>query len=124
MCALKLALSSCLSSPYDYVRVMAQVMLEKYDKYWIGVNALMGVATILDPRYKMALIRFYFGKIYDALNVDKEVERISNLLNELVVEYESKNGRTQASSSHPKSSGHMSGKVQGDAYMQEFAEFM
>uniref|UniRef100_A0A803N135 BED-type domain-containing protein n=1 Tax=Chenopodium quinoa TaxID=63459 RepID=A0A803N135_CHEQI len=124
VCALKLALSSWLSSPYDYVRVMAQVMLEKYDKYWIGVNALMGVATILDSRYKMALIRFYFGKIYDALNVDKEVEKISNLLNKLVVEYWSKNGRTQASSSHPKSSGHMSGKVQGDAYMQEFAEFM
>ncbi|KAA3473219.1 zinc finger BED domain-containing protein RICESLEEPER 2-like [Gossypium australe] len=59
---LRLVISNWHSSPYDYIRKMAQLMLEKYSKYWIGVNGLMGVATILDPRYKMALIRFYFLK--------------------------------------------------------------
>ncbi|KAA3469031.1 zinc finger BED domain-containing protein RICESLEEPER 1-like [Gossypium australe] len=80
---LKLAISNWLSFPCDYIRKMAQVMLEKY-KYWIGVNDLMGVATILDPRYKMALIRFYFKKTLDHDEAEREVSRISTFLCQLV----------------------------------------
>ncbi|XP_057526281.1 zinc finger BED domain-containing protein RICESLEEPER 2-like [Amaranthus tricolor] len=49
ICKLKITLSTWLSSPYDYVVKMAEVMLEKYKKYWDSMNGLMGVATILDP---------------------------------------------------------------------------
>ncbi|KAE8710169.1 hypothetical protein F3Y22_tig00110327pilonHSYRG00116 [Hibiscus syriacus] len=66
---------------------MVLVMLEKYNKYWADVNGLMGVATILDPRFKLKLICFYFEKFYDAFIVQAEIDRIEGLLHELVDEY-------------------------------------
>ncbi|KMT02093.1 hypothetical protein BVRB_9g208210 [Beta vulgaris subsp. vulgaris] len=95
VCALQFALTNWLLSPYDYVRKMAEVMLEKYNKYWAGVNSLLGVATILDPRYKMALIRFHFAKLYNGSEIDREVNKIQDLLKQLVDEYGSENGRAQ-----------------------------
>ncbi|WOL18154.1 zinc finger BED domain-containing protein RICESLEEPER 2-like [Canna indica] len=39
-------------------------MKDKFDKYWGECNLLMTIASILDPRYKMQLVIFYFSKIY------------------------------------------------------------
>ncbi|KAL4348008.1 hypothetical protein GQ457_17G008060 [Hibiscus cannabinus] len=51
----------------------------------------MSVATIIDPRYKMALTRFCFKKIFDHDEVEREVSRISTFLCQVVDEYGSKN---------------------------------
>jgi len=40
-------------------------MLRKFDGYWSVIHDIMGVATILDPRYKMGLLEYYFDKLYD-----------------------------------------------------------
>ncbi|KAL4346399.1 hypothetical protein GQ457_17G014320 [Hibiscus cannabinus] len=49
----------------------------------------MGVATVLDPRYKTPLLEYYFEKIF-AVDADFEVERIVQLCRDLVSEYEEK----------------------------------
>uniref|UniRef100_A0A803L7J4 BED-type domain-containing protein n=1 Tax=Chenopodium quinoa TaxID=63459 RepID=A0A803L7J4_CHEQI len=124
ICALRIAISGWLLSPHDYVRKMADIMLQKYNKYWASVNGLMGVATILDPRYKMALIRFYFAKFFDEHDFEIEVGRISDLLRRLVDEYGSKMGKTQGSSSQQAFDLGSSSKSIEETFMQEFAEFL
>uniref|UniRef100_A0A803MYC6 BED-type domain-containing protein n=1 Tax=Chenopodium quinoa TaxID=63459 RepID=A0A803MYC6_CHEQI len=124
ICALRIAISGWLLSPHDYVRKMADIMLQKYNKYWASVNGLMGVATILDPRYKMALIRFYFAKNFDEHDFEIEVSRISDLLRRLVDEYGSKMGKTQGSSNQQDFDLGSSSKSNEETFMQEFAEFL
>uniref|UniRef100_A0A803N0K1 BED-type domain-containing protein n=1 Tax=Chenopodium quinoa TaxID=63459 RepID=A0A803N0K1_CHEQI len=121
---LRIAISGWLLSPHDYVRKMVDIMLLKYNKYWANVNGLMGVATILDPRYKMDLIRFYFAKFFDEHDFEIEVGRISDLLRRLVEEYGSKIGKTQGSSSQQPFDLGSSSKANEEAFMQEFAEFL
>ncbi|WOK92737.1 zinc finger BED domain-containing protein RICESLEEPER 2-like [Canna indica] len=48
----------------DYMKDMTFKMKDKFDKYWGECNLLMTIASILDPRYKMQLVIFYFSKIY------------------------------------------------------------
>ena len=75
---------------------MARKMNMKFEKYWGKVNLLMGVAAMLDPRYKMTLIRFCFPIIYrDGLNgnaktnIDHLSEILKELYNDYVLEYNS-----------------------------------
>ncbi|XP_072064141.1 zinc finger BED domain-containing protein RICESLEEPER 1-like [Arachis hypogaea] len=48
----------------------------------------MGLAAVLDPRYKMVGVEFQFKKMYpDPTECSKQVDRIHQLCNELVNEY-------------------------------------
>ena len=42
-------------------------MLAKFNSYWANVNVVMAVAAILDSRYKMKLLEFYYPNIYSDL---------------------------------------------------------
>ena len=53
---------------------MAESMLAKFNSYWANVNVVMVVAVILDPRYKMRLLKFYYPNIYGD-NSDLEIEK-------------------------------------------------
>ncbi|KAL4309529.1 hypothetical protein GQ457_01G026010 [Hibiscus cannabinus] len=68
---------------------MAKSMSMKFDKYWNSVNGIMGVGTLLDPRYKTTLLEYYFENIY-GIGAEYEVERIVQLCRDLVTEYEEK----------------------------------
>ena len=46
----------------------------------------MAIAAILDPRYKMKLLEFYYPNIYGD-NSDLEIEKIKNLCYDLLDEY-------------------------------------
>ena len=63
---------------------MALKMIDKFDKYWSIINAIV---AILDPRDKLACVEFYFEVIYG----DKaygEVQRVKGLLYDLLMEYQ------------------------------------
>uniref|UniRef100_A0A803L1L1 Transposase n=1 Tax=Chenopodium quinoa TaxID=63459 RepID=A0A803L1L1_CHEQI len=79
---------------------------------------------IAHPRYKMALIRFYFAKFFEEHDFEIEVGRISDLLRRLVDEYGSKMGKTQGSSSQQAFDLDSSSKSNEETFMQEFAEFL
>ena len=49
----------------EVIHKMTMKMLDKYDKYWGVVHEIMGVTSILDPRYKMSLVEFYFDQVFE-----------------------------------------------------------
>lgn len=51
-------------------------MKEKYDKYWGDNNLLISIGAILDPRYKMTLLKFAFKAIYTKEKAKEEEEEI------------------------------------------------
>ena len=60
ICEIRISLSRWLNSPYDEIKHMAANMIEKFDKYWSVINEIMAIATVLDPRFKMKLIEYFF----------------------------------------------------------------
>ena len=65
---------------------MVESMLAKFNSYWANVSVVMAVPAILDPRYKMKLLEFYYSNIYGD-NFDLEIEKIKNLCYDLLDEY-------------------------------------
>ena len=79
VCELKIALNEWSLSSNEMISRMAESMLAKFNSYWAGVNVVMTVVTILDPRYKMKLLEFYYPNIYGD-NSDLEIEKIKKFL--------------------------------------------
>ena len=61
---IKQALYDWLICSNEVVSTMASSMLEKFDKYWSGCHIVMVVAVVLDPRYKIKILEFYFPIMY------------------------------------------------------------
>ena len=75
VCELKIALNEWNLSSNEMISRMAKSMLAKFDSYYVDVNVVTGVAAILDPRYKMKLLEFYYPNIYSR-NSDLKIEYI------------------------------------------------
>ncbi|KAL0290534.1 UNVERIFIED_CONTAM: putative AC transposase [Sesamum calycinum] len=77
ICDIKVKLDEWVKSPNTLIQDMALSMWMKYDKYW-EVCHMMGVAVVLDPRYKMSLVEFFFRKIYhesSRFKIDEKMAR-------------------------------------------------
>ncbi|KAG8369137.1 hypothetical protein BUALT_Bualt15G0120100 [Buddleja alternifolia] len=68
---------------------MAKDMLQKYEKYWDSCHILMGVAAVLDPRYKMKLVEFYFPLIYPE-SAQSKIAEIRQSCYDLLVDYQTR----------------------------------
>ncbi|KAL0003479.1 hypothetical protein SO802_017260 [Lithocarpus litseifolius] len=69
---------------------MAQRMKLKYDKYWGSVdriNLMLFVAVVVDPRYKLKYVRFWFKQWYDKEKFDELGLRVREALNRLYKHY-------------------------------------
>ncbi|KAG8390252.1 hypothetical protein BUALT_Bualt01G0064400 [Buddleja alternifolia] len=60
----KVELDSKSQSSDDFIYNMVDSMKCKFDKYWGESNLLMATAAVLDPRYKMMALEFFFPKLY------------------------------------------------------------
>ena len=60
ICDIEMVLSEWANSPNEVIQKMVEKMLQKFDSYWSFIHVIMGVATVLDPKYKMELLKFYF----------------------------------------------------------------
>lgn len=89
ICKIKLAISDWIDSSNKLIEEMAKKMLQKFDKYWSVTHDIMGVATVLDPRYKMDLLEYYYEKLYEQDPVE-QVGRIRQLCYELIADYQLK----------------------------------
>ncbi|XVF21307.1 hypothetical protein REPUB_Repub12eG0079700 [Reevesia pubescens] len=89
ICEIKLALSKWRFDSNMTLALMASRMLEKFEKYWSVIHGIMGVATVLDPRYKKCMLEYYFSKIY-GVDCDEEINRIDKICRNLLREYEKK----------------------------------
>ncbi|GAB2278223.1 hypothetical protein Dimus_039274 [Dionaea muscipula] len=74
---------------------MANKTLTKFGKYWNKIHGILGVAAVLDPRYKMTLLDFYFPKIYGIGHSSRNmIEKIRGYCYELLREYQQKFGQS------------------------------
>jgi hypothetical protein len=95
----KLALLKAKYSEDPYLKKMGAAMLSKFDKYWEEKNNVMVIATILDLRFKMRYIEFYFSQLYDSSRCEQEVADIKKELEELYKKHELEQHRKTGDSS-------------------------
>ena len=84
----KIALLKAKNSDDPYLKEMGAAMLDKFDKYWEEKNNVMVIATILDPKFKMRYIQFYFNGLYGPTRCEQEVADIKKELEELYKKHE------------------------------------
>ncbi|KAL5193473.1 Zinc finger BED domain-containing protein RICESLEEPER 2 [Glycine soja] len=89
ICEIKLAIKQWITSPNPMIQQMAKNMMIKFDKYWGVIHNVMGVATVLDPRYKMELLEYYYEKLYEHDSFT-QVRGIQQLCYDLVSDYQMK----------------------------------
>ncbi|TXG49073.1 hypothetical protein EZV62_024948 [Acer yangbiense] len=65
---------------------VTEFMITKFEQYWDVIHGIMAVAAILDPRYKMKLIEYYFPIIYGDGAYTK-IEKIQKICDDLVAQY-------------------------------------
>ena len=88
MCEIKQALYDWLICSNEVVSTMASSMLEKFDKYWSGYHIVMVVAAVLDPRYKIKILEFYFSIMYGSEGLS-EIVKIRQICYDFLSEYQS-----------------------------------
>ena len=68
---------------------MAVEMKKKYDKYWgsiDNINLMLFVAVVLDPRYRLKYVKFWFREWYGKDNRDAMSSRVQDVLERLYME--------------------------------------
>lgn len=88
-CKMKLSINGWNTSNNLAIRIMDNKMADKFDKYWNDIHLMLIVVVVLNPRYKLLLIDFYFLKIYGD-TAYKHIERPHKFCLDLVKEYELK----------------------------------
>nr|DAD19684.1 TPA_asm: hypothetical protein HUJ06_021148 [Nelumbo nucifera] len=65
---------------------MANRMKQKYDKYWDECSLVLAIAVVLDPRFKMEIVTYYYNLIYGEI-AERHVTRVREAMNDLYSEY-------------------------------------
>ncbi|KAF7812865.1 putative AC transposase [Senna tora] len=98
ICELREAIGKWMESTDATIKDMTTKVLSKFDKYWGVASIVMAVVVILDPRYKLKVVEYYFPRIYKDQS-SHYIEEVRNIMNELLQEYQA-NHNTSESSSH------------------------
>ncbi|KAE8668026.1 pentatricopeptide repeat-containing protein [Hibiscus syriacus] len=75
----------------EVIKAMGERMLVKFDTYWSVIHGVMGVAVVLDPRYKFKMMEYAFPKIYGFEKSDVEIVKLKVLVSRLFQDYETCN---------------------------------
>lgn len=73
-------------SPDTFISNLTRPMYEKFEKYWYESSLVLGIAAVMDPRYKMKWIEWSFGKIYGE-DAETWTNIIKSSLHELYLDY-------------------------------------
>ncbi|KAB2041399.1 hypothetical protein ES319_D02G145600v1 [Gossypium barbadense] len=68
-----------VKGPYSFLTPMVKQMQEKFNKYWAEYSLILSCAAILDPRYKLNYVQYYFKTIYGIHALDFVETILSNL---------------------------------------------
>ncbi|KAL0392417.1 UNVERIFIED_CONTAM: Zinc finger BED domain-containing protein DAYSLEEPER [Sesamum radiatum] len=128
ICDIKVKLDEWVKSPNILIQDMALSMLRKYDKYSEVCHILMGVAVVLDPRYKMSLVEFFFRKIYHE-SARFKIDEVRQNCYDLLFDYQSRCCTLNESSSSIGSlentmSSDVHSDVNVDDSLDEFEQFV
>ncbi|XP_042460145.1 zinc finger BED domain-containing protein RICESLEEPER 2-like [Zingiber officinale] len=81
-----------VTSPNKVISSMVERMLSKFEKYWSNIHGIMGIATILDPRYKSKLVEYCFKRTQGEIGFKEPLRRIQKMCYDLLEEYTNNNG--------------------------------
>lgn len=70
------------------LKKMANLIFEKFEKYWSEFSLILAIAVLLDPRYKLHFVDWSYIEIYK--KELSEFEEIKHILFSLYDEYCSK----------------------------------
>ena len=88
ICEMRINLDQWELSDVPVVREMVGQMIMKFDKYWAQFHGILVISVIIDPKFKMQLVNYYFPQFYGE-GAANEIQRVRNLSSELVKFYES-----------------------------------
>ncbi|KAM3287096.1 zinc finger BED domain-containing protein RICESLEEPER 1 [Capsicum chacoense] len=86
ICDIHIQLIDWCKNPDDFLSDIALKMKEKFDKYWSKCSLTLAIAVVLDPRFKMKLVEYYYNRIYDS-DASNQIKEISDAIRELSNEY-------------------------------------
>ncbi|KAK8716421.1 hypothetical protein V6N13_043730 [Hibiscus sabdariffa] len=85
ICDIHLQLIEWCKNPDKYICSLVLKMRKKFEEYWDKCNVGLAVAAMLDPRFKMKLLEYYYPQIYGnsaSVVIDEVFECIKSLYNE------------------------------------------
>lgn len=103
ICDMHIQLIEWCRSPDDFLSSVALKMKDKFDMYWSKCSLSSAIAAILDPRFKMKLVEYYYGQIYGSTAPDR-IKEVSAGLRELFSEYSMASSSPDEDSALPGSS--------------------
>ncbi|KAJ1687728.1 hypothetical protein LUZ63_013619 [Rhynchospora breviuscula] len=89
-CEVFLTIKKMATSPYQFIVQMGTDMLAKFDKYWTIGNSLLAIATVLDPRCKIAVVEYYMKELCPKV-CDSFINNLRNCMKEMFNEYVEEN---------------------------------
>ncbi|KAG6476513.1 hypothetical protein ZIOFF_065755 [Zingiber officinale] len=81
-----------ITSPKKVISSMIEQMLSKFEKYWSDIHGVMGIATILDPKYKTKLVEYCFKRTHGEIYFREPIRKIQKMCYDLLQEYTNNNG--------------------------------
>ncbi|KAG8373112.1 hypothetical protein BUALT_Bualt12G0136700 [Buddleja alternifolia] len=122
----KVELDNKSQSSDDFIYDMVNSMKRKFDKYWEKSNLLMAIAAVLDPRYKMMALEFFFPKLYSPEKAVTELAFVRRTLYDLYSEYVSMcSAESNASGSGSTSQSNVDARnVETRTLLSELASFL
>ncbi|KAK1565343.1 hypothetical protein Q3G72_024437 [Acer saccharum] len=73
-------------NPDEYVTSLAMKMRRKFDVYWEKCNLGLAVAPMLDPRFKMKLMEYYYTQLYGC-SASELIDDVLNCIKTLYSEH-------------------------------------
>jgi hypothetical protein len=80
----------------EHKKLMATQMISKFEKYWFEFSKALAITIILDPRYKLHLVNYYFMKIYAVMD-SLQFENVREKLKSLFMEYSASSNTSSSS---------------------------
>ncbi|XP_015973324.1 zinc finger BED domain-containing protein RICESLEEPER 1 [Arachis duranensis] len=85
LCDVKLHLIEWCNNSDEYISSLALRMRSKFDEYWEKCSLGLAVAAMLDPRFKMKLVEYYYPQIYGSTSsarINEVLDSVKALYNE------------------------------------------
>ncbi|XP_073158102.1 zinc finger BED domain-containing protein DAYSLEEPER-like [Henckelia pumila] len=85
VCGIQLKLMEDYASQDFFLCRLSKPLLETFSRYWEDCYLVLAIAVVMDPRFKMQLVKFNFSRIYGA-DAENWIKIVDEGLHELYLE--------------------------------------
>lgn len=122
ICEVHIQLIEWCKSPDTLIGSVVAKMKAKFDAYWSKCSLGLAVAAILDPRFKMKLVEYYYSQIYGSTALER-IKEVADGIRQLFNAYSICSGLVDQGSSL-SGSGVPSGSVDSRDRLKGFDKFL